>query len=94
MLGGGMRNFQTYAAWPVWCEACERVTTANHKSHPLLCERCGSDSVRTASDPAVWRGDGDVIISWQDLTLTDGHYRCPRCDGFTLSFRQGQMRWD
>lgn len=93
-LGGGMRNFQTYAAWPVWCDACRRVTTANHLAEPIACERCGSDAVKMASDPAVWRGDGKVTITWNDLKLTDGHYRCPRCDAFTLSFRDGWMLWD
>lgn len=75
-----------------------RSVQARHDGQPqvaaaplrALPERCGEDGL----DPEVWRGDGEVNISWQDLTLTDGHYRCPRCDAFALSFRQGGMRWD
>jgi hypothetical protein len=36
----------------------------------------------------VWQGDGTVIVNWMgsDLTITDGHYRCPRCGEFELRF--------
>lgn len=38
------------------------------------------------TDPHEWNGDGKVIEKWLDLTLTDGHYRCPKCDKFELRF--------
>jgi len=33
-----------------------------------------------------WNGNGKVIENWLDLTLTDGHYRCPKCDKLELRF--------
>jgi hypothetical protein len=42
MLGGGMANHTTFAAWPVTCENCNGVTTANFKLFPLACLKCGS----------------------------------------------------
>jgi hypothetical protein len=32
-------------------------------------------------------GDGEIIERWNvDLTLTSGHYRCPKCDKLALRF--------
>lgn len=40
-----------------------------------------------------------VIERWGDLTLTNGHYRCPKCDKFELRFGtnvggHGWIDWD
>jgi hypothetical protein len=35
MLGGGMANHTTHAAWPVSCKVCSSITTANFKQ-PLF----------------------------------------------------------
>ncbi len=86
MLGGGMRNYATFAAWPVSCAACSAITTANFKQTPLTCLECASGNVLPISDPLQWKGDGHVIERWGDLTLTDGHYRCPKCNKLELRF--------
>lgn len=93
-LGGGRRNFRQYAAWPVHCRKCKEIETANFLQSPLICKTCGSSDVTPVSDPILWMGDGDRHISWQDLVLTTGHYRCPKCDGFSLRFSPGGMQWD
>lgn len=94
-----MLNHTTYAAWPVACRTCSAVTTANFKHLPLTCEACESSNVTQVTDPHEWAGDGDVIESWDDLTLTSGHYRCPSCDQFELRFGtneggHSEVRWD
>ncbi len=93
MLGGGMSNHTTYAAWPVSCKTCAAVTTANFKESPLVCRSCKSQDVTSPTDLRWWKGDGNVIESWlmglardDALTLTNGHYRCPKCDEFELRF--------
>jgi len=85
-LGGGMESFKVFAAWPVACKHCSAVTTANFKQSPLICQACESIGVVKMTDPHEWNGDGKVIENWFDLTLTDGHYRCPKCDKFELRF--------
>ena len=99
MLGGGMRNHTTYAAWPVACKVCSAVTTANFKQSPLMCEKCESENVTQITDRHEWQGDGKVIVTWGKLTLTDGHYRCPQCGEFELRFGtnaggHGMVMWD
>ena len=75
-LGAGMSNHQTYAAWPVKCNQCKEVTTANHKSEPLTCNECNSLNVTSYSDKSLWLGDGENswTLQWGDLKLTNGHY--------------------
>ncbi|WP_156947001.1 hypothetical protein [Afipia birgiae] len=90
MLGGNRANHTTYAAWPVTCKMCAAVTTANFKQSPLTCQECDSGDVIPPIDPQWWKGDGDVNENWgmgrNALTLTNGHYRCPKCDEFELRF--------
>jgi hypothetical protein len=99
MLGGGMANFTTYAAWPVSCNVCSAITTANYKQSPLVCVECKSTNVIPMTDPQEWKGDGETIENWSDLTLTNGHYRCPKCGEFELRFGtnaggHGKIMWD
>ena len=99
MLGGGMANHTTYEAWPVTCKDCSAITTANFKQTPLVCEVCKSDNVAKITNPHEWKGDGEVFESWGDLTLTNGHYRCPKCDKLELRFGtnvggHGGIMWD
>ncbi|RCW87578.1 hypothetical protein C7476_101344 [Phyllobacterium bourgognense] len=93
-LGGGMLNHMTFAAWPVRCAKCEAITTANYKNAPLVCEQCSSAEVLAISDPANWSGDGRPLENWGKLVLTDGHYRCPKCETLELRFKHGNFNWD
>jgi hypothetical protein len=86
ILGAGMLNFTTHAAWPVSCKVCSAITTANFKQTPLVCGACDSTNVAPMTDPHEWNGDGEIIERWDDLTLTSGHYRCPKCDKLALRF--------
>jgi len=94
MLGGGLANHTTYAAWPVSCKVCSAVTTANFKQSPLVCEACGGADVIPLTDPAIRKGGSEVVEGWGDLTLTDGEYKCPRCGEFALRFGHGHILWD
>lgn len=97
-LGGGMTD-PTYAAWPVSCRTCAAVTTADFEHIPLSCEECKGGDVTPPTDRQWWKGDGHVFESWGELTLTSGHYRCPRCGEFELRFGTNvgghrEIMWD
>ena len=85
-LGAGRANHLTHAAWPVSCKDCAAITTANFKQKPLNCQECRSGNVVPMTDRGQWQGDGKNNERWGELTLTDGHYLCPKCGAFELRF--------
>ena len=86
MLGAGMRNDTTHAAWPVSCEVCSEITTANYKQTPLVCDRCGTTNVLFINDPEVWKGDGESRGNVGRFETHGRNYQCPRCEDFALRF--------
>ena len=89
-----MHNFRTYCAWPVDCPHCKEITIANFRTHPLSCLKCAATGVVQMTDRSIWKGDGETIQTAWELSLTDGHYRCPKCSKFELQFQDGGVRWD
>jgi hypothetical protein len=89
MLGAGRSDFKERASWPVSCATCAKITTANYYKRPLVCEACEGTEVVPLNDPSVWQGDGEQMDRWANLTLSDGHYRCPKCGKFELRFDRG-----
>jgi ribosomal protein S27AE len=76
--------------FPVSCKTCGEVTSANFKKQPLQCERCGATDVAPFTAPGMSKGDGKYNAEiWGELRLDDGHYRCPKCNGFGLQFAKG-----
>lgn len=94
MIGGGRSNFRTYCAWPVSCLRCEEITIANFRDQSLSCLKCGGADVVQMTDKGFWKGDGRAILTAWELSLTDGHYRCPKCSKFELRFQGDGLLWD
>jgi Zn finger protein HypA/HybF involved in hydrogenase expression len=83
-----MSNHRTHAAWPVKCNQCKEVTTANFESQPLSCEECHGLDVIPYTDKNLSLGDGEngSMLHWGNLNLTNGRYCCPRCGKYELKF--------
>ncbi len=86
VLGAGRADFQTRLDWPVSCSNCRAITTADYKQAPLACKQCNSTEVVKVNDAANTFGDGERVERWENQILTNGHYRCPKCDRFELRF--------
>jgi hypothetical protein len=98
VVGGNMANFREVAMFPVCCDVCRALTSANFMQRPLKCGHCGASGVRPFTDAGMSKGDGkDTAEEWLTpglpLRLDDGHYRCPKCGEFCLRFavRQGRF---
>ena len=64
-VGGIRRTYATNQPWPVYCEGCQSITTANYRSSPLICKSCGSDRVCHIDSPEIYAGNGkDTMHSW------------------------------
>jgi hypothetical protein len=75
------------------------VTTANFKQSPLTCQECEGRNVVPPTDLQWSKGDGDATENWNTLALTNGHYRCPKCDKFelrsgTIAGGNNKIVWD
>ena len=94
IVGSGMMEGNLY--WPVICEKCEEVTTANFERPRLQCRKCRTTRVIRISASKVWKGDGNIVQEWGDYFVTDGHYQCPKCKKFELEFGESdiQVQWD
>ncbi len=109
MLGGGMRNFQTFYGAPGMCQACGEFVGVNYRDPGAVCSLCGG-SVRLYNDPAMQQGpnDTDEKPSWDELRQEappkpgqqgnfwlprDATYLCPQCHQRQMRFLQSGM-WD
>ncbi len=101
-LGGGMRNFETYCAFPVYCGKCRTFFEANLYQKEIACPACGeAKDVFAYDDGLIGKQRGArVVFRWatehaigRDLVLTDGAYLCPQCGQFALSFAMAGY-WD
>lgn len=91
-LGAGRNDHTTRADWPVHCASCREITVANYVQAPLACSRCGSTEVTKIEEVAG--SPGDTRLTWGDLTITDGAYRCPRCGEPALRFSHRRVFFD
>lgn len=93
-IGGTVRNHRTTCNFPCLCKRCNGMVTANLFARPPLCPDCGSTDIVPYDQPELIGTRGTVTVaSWwmqhelgRDLVLTDGLYRCPKCEGMSLRF--------
>ena len=99
VIGGSRSDFMTFAAWPVLCNSCQDVTSANMLAQPPTCEACGSTDVVAYGDLQVtrlleptetWASE----IRWGELKIPNSESLCPKCRHWALRFTQGWMQWD
>lgn len=100
-LGGGMHNHETYCGFPALCPHCRAFDVVNLLEGERPCVRCRAAVPQSYDSPALRAQAGrEEVFSWRMMerpegrvTLTDGTYRCPRCDGTTLRFYESGF-WD
>lgn len=100
-IGGGMFSYLEKTDWPIHCFECKTITSTNIRISPLTCTNCKSTNVKEVQDKELYAGDGNysAITCWE-RQLTDGNYKCPKCNKFTLRYgtdyigRGPPIRWD
>lgn len=100
-IGGGMFTYQEFTNWPVHCSDCNSISSTNIRLESLSCSNCGSANVMEVQNSELYAGDGKhTSVTCWERKLTDGHYKCPKCDKFTLRYdtdfadRGPSIRWD
>jgi hypothetical protein len=99
MIGGGFDNFTEFCAFPAYCAKCDRLVTVNmFDTHRHCPKRHRIESIPLNDKTLIGELGENVVASWnydgEQLELTDGHYFCPACHQFTLTFEDGGVLWD
>jgi len=92
LIGGGMINFKTTCAFPCLCDRCRNIVESNLLAKTPQCPECGTANPIPYDDPRVVGSPGErTFAEWnmkerlgRELILTDGSYKCPRCEKMTL----------
>lgn len=98
-VGGPRRTYRTrhhppICIFPCLCKGCQDMVTANLCARPLVCPACGSTDIVPYDQPELIGTKGTLNEAFwsmqhelgRDLVLTDGLYRCPKCNGMSLRF--------
>lgn len=98
-IGSGMESMDTVLLWPVFCTKCNEISTANFKDVTLRCRECESENVTELDSEGDSLGDGhEIAVQWERKSLSNGHYRCPKCRSFNLRIGTNPfgryMSWD
>ena len=82
---GGVRS-ESRSSWPVYCDACQTMRTANVRCVPLACDYCHSEHVTKYDARTLVIGGTETVSEWSPDRLTDGLYFCPKCEKHELKF--------
>lgn len=101
-IGGGMANFGNTRYFPCLCEACHDIVPINLLATTPQCPQCKSPAFVSYDDPRMSDSPGlHTLAGWnlkekigREVVLTDGNYRCPKCNNLSLKFRDSGLRWD
>ena len=102
LIGGGLSDFMTVCYFPCLCESCRAVVAVNLLAKQRQCPECKSSKVIPYDDQTLSECAGEnVVADWnmeeelgRTLKLTDGNYKCPRCEQMTLRFADSGLCWD
>jgi len=102
LSGGGIYSFMTICYFPCLCERCRDIVQVNLISKKIRCPECKSTKIIPYDSPNLIGSPGEKIVAkWnpikkggRQLILTDGKYKCPKCEKMSLKFEKSGIRWD
>lgn len=100
-IGYGMAS--PYVCYfPCLCNNCHNIVQMNLHSVPLKCPDCGTENPIPYDNPSLLNFVGSNTVDscnmdgkfGRKLILTDGKYKCPKCNNMTLQFSKDFLLWD
>lgn len=94
LIGGGKLNHRYISYFPCLCKDCKDVVQVNLKDQELTCPDCNKQNLSPCNNQNLIGiiGRNEVARSFNNI-LTDGTYKCPKCNEMTLHFESGIL-WD
>ncbi|MDD5299071.1 MAG: hypothetical protein PHD65_01095 [Gallionella sp.] len=105
-IGGGMMNFKTHHGFPAYCPAGKpHLVMVNLLEEPLKCPQHKKTPIPYSDKSLVGKlGRKSLLMSRVlapsnntrvlEFELTNGTYLCPKCQNFTLKFRDLNICFD
>lgn len=102
LVGGGMATFMTECYFPCSCSTCRDVVQVNLVDAERRCPLCETPDTVPFDSPSLIGSAGQrSVVEWnleeqvgRRLVLTDGAYRCPKCQAMSLEFTDGGVLWN
>lgn len=89
-IGGGMDTYKVFLGWPVRCDGCRSVATANLREKPIKCLSCNSCRVVPYGEirvPMEWKSGGESpMFECFEHVYYEKTHECPRCLKKSLKF--------
>ena len=94
-IGGGLLNHSSTQLFPCYCKNCRDLVGGNLKDEKQLCPECKQEGIKPYNTPELMgvKGLKKVAQSFDEI-LTDGNYKCPKCELMTLQFIATSLVWD
>ena len=95
LIGGGKLNHKTTSYFPCYCRDCKDVVQGNLKQLFKRCPNHKSHRISSYTKRELIGIEGKgTIVEQGKHKLTNGTYKCPRCEQMTLHFQDTQLFWD
>lgn len=95
LIGGGKLTFKFQCYFPCLCEDCKDVVQVNLKFGLPRCPTCDGNNVIPYNNQKLIGSVGDrEVVNWSGQRLTNGNYKCPKCNKPTLTFSRSFFMWD
>ncbi len=101
LVGGGMDDFTSNCLFPCLCGNCHSIAEVNLLTAELVCPKCGAFNPIPYDASCLSDSIGQRRVAMWDvqdqlgrtLVLTDGKYKCPKCENMSLEFKSCGF-WD
>lgn len=95
LIGGNRANYRHTQYFPCICINCNDIVQGNLKAESLKCPNCNSTALFPYTSHELIGKKGKIVVDRSfDKVLTNGNYKCPKCNQMTLYFTGGHLEWD
>ena len=89
IVGGSRSQCGKIDPFPAVCNSCNNIVNVNTIDDTPKCPDCGSVDVTLYNDAALIGRPGFMKVAQNlDWILTNGTYKCPKCNEYTLQFER------
>lgn len=94
MVGGTWAGYKHTQYFPCCCKECKDVVQGNVKKWRKRCPNCSKRVIPYNKSKLIGKIGNETIAQTFNYIVTNGTYKCARCENMTLYFDYGDLMWD